>query len=343
MDRTPVSGSEQPGASTGAIWTALGLVYVIWSTTFVAIAVVNETLPPLLATGARFIIAGGLLLPIALRFGDRVGDRIRAEQWRGAAVVAALLMFGGNGGIVWAERTIPSGMAGLAIATVPLWIAAIDRVFLGRKQPTLAVVGLLVGFVGAALLVGGNALEGEIDMWGLVLALGAAASWAAGSVYQRHAALPRRPMVAAGMEMLIAAGIFVAVGTLAGEIGDVHLERFSRASLIAVAYLVVIGSWVAFTSYLWLLRVARTSLVATYAYVTPVGAVFLGWLLLDESLTLSSLIAGGLIILAVALIVSAGGVRRDDVEVRAERTGSGREQPGPSIEAERALEGVSDP
>ncbi len=319
MSRAAPNEVRRPGASPAGIWTALGIVYVVWSTTFVAIAVVNETLPPLLATGVRFLVAGGLLLPIALRFGDREGDRPVAKQWRAAAIVAALLMFGGNGGIVWAERTIPSGMAGLAIATVPLWIAAIDRVFLGRRQPVLVVVGLVVGFVGAALLVGGNALEGEIDMGGLVLALAAAASWATGSVYQRHAALPARPFVAAGMEMVVAAGIFFVVGTLAGEIGDVDPNRFSRASLIALAYLVVIGSWIGFTSYLWLLRVARTSLVATYAYVTPVGAVLLGWLLLDESLTLSTLVAGGLIIVAVALIVSAGGARREPDEADAER------------------------
>ena len=158
---------EQPTArgsgSPAAIWIALSLVYVAWSTTFVGISVVNETMPPLLGGGLRFLIAGGLLLPVALRFGDRRGDRPRAVQWRGAAVVAALMMFGGNGGIVWAERTIPSGMAGLAIATVPLWMAAIDRVVLGHRQPRLVVIGLAVGFVGAALLVGGNALEGEID------------------------------------------------------------------------------------------------------------------------------------------------------------------------------------
>ena len=239
---------EQPTArgsgSPAAIWTALSLVYVAWSTTFVAIRVVNETMPPLLGGGLRFLIAGGLLLPVALRFGDRRGDRPRAAHWRGAAVVAALMMFGGNGGIVWAERTIPSGMAGLAIATVPLWMAAIDRVVLGHRQPRVVVIGLAVGFIGAALLVGGNALEGEIDMGGLVLALGAAASWAAGSIYQRHAVLPHRPLVAAGMEMLVAAGLFFAVGGLVGEFGDVDPGSTSRASWIALGYLVVVGSWI---------------------------------------------------------------------------------------------------
>src|SRR5215510_9432255 len=302
------------GASNAVIWTALSLVYVAWSTTFVGISVANETIPPMLAGGLRFLVAGGLLLPIASSFGDRAGDRPKAAQWRGAAVVALFMMFGGNGGIVWAERTIPSGMAGLAIATVPLWMVAIDRVVLGHRQPRAVVIGLAVGFVGAALLVGGNALEGEIDMGGLILALGAAASWAVGSIYQRHAKLPERPLVAAGMEMVVAAGFFFVVAGLISEFGDFHPSTVSRASWIAVAYLVVVGSWIGFTCYLWLLRNARTSLVATYAYVTPIGAVIVGSVILDESLTPSTLVAGALIVVAVALIVSGGGSARADPE-----------------------------
>ena len=303
--------------SIGRIWTALGAVYVIWSTTFIAIKLVNETMPPLIATGVRFFVAGAVLLPIALRAGDRGGDRPGGAEWKGAAVVAVLLMFGGNGGIVWAERTIPSGVAGLAIATVPLWIAAIDRVVLHRRQPPVVIAGLAVGFAGAALLIGGSAFDGAIDLGGLLVALAAAASWAAGSIYQRHARLPRRPFVAAGMEMLIAAGVFWVAGALAGELAHLRLDDFSRASVLALVYLIVIGSWIGFTAYLWLLRVARTSLVATYAYVTPVGAVLLGWLLLDERLTATAVAAGALIIVSVALIVSSGGAVRGDGSARA--------------------------
>ena len=320
--------------STGRIWVALGAVYVIWSTTFIAIKLVNETMPSLVATGVRFLVAGAVLLPIAIGTGDREGDHPGAAEWKGAAVVALLLMFGGNGGIVWAERTIPSGVAGLAIATVPLWIAAIDRVLLHRRQPPVVVAGLAVGFAGAALLVGGSAFDGAIDLGGLLVALGAAASWAAGSIYQRHARLPRRPFVAAGMEMLLAAGIFWFAGSLAGEIGDLRLDSFSRASVLALAYLIVFGSWIGFTAYLWLLRVARTSLVATYAYVTPVGAVLLGWLLLDERLTATAVAAGALIVLAVALIVSSGGATRDD---RPAVPSDAAEQRGPEIEPEIVL------
>lgn len=304
IDRSRPSGA--------AIWLALGAVYVIWSTTFVGIKVTNQTLPPLLAGGMRFLVAGGVLLPIAWLTGDRAGDRPTPRHWKGAGVVGLLMMFGGNGGIVWAERTIDSHVAGLAIATVPLWIALIDRVVLHRRQPGLVTVGLVVGFVGAAALVGLGTLGGGIDPVGLLIALAAAASWAAGSVYQRHAALPRRSFLAAGMEMVVAAAFFVMAGLVTGEFGTIDPSRFSRASVLALAYLIVFGSWIGFTAYLWLLRVARTSLVSTYAYVTPIGAVLVGWLLLGERPEPASLVAGALIVASVILIVSAGGGTRRD-------------------------------
>jgi drug/metabolite transporter (DMT)-like permease len=318
--------------SSGAIWLALSAVYVIWSTTFVGIKVTNETLPPLLAGGVRFLVAGGLLLPLALRFGDRTSDRPTGMQWRGAAVVGVLLMFGGNGGIVWAERTIDTHVAGLVIATVPLWIALIDRVLLHRRHPPIVLAGLAVGFVGAAILIGGGAVAGDIDPAGLVVGLAAAASWAAGSVYQRHAPLPDRPFVAAGMEMVVAAACFMLAGAVAGELGDLDPSRFSRASILALAYLVVFGSWIGFTCYLWLLRVARTSLVATYAYVTPVGAVIVGWLLLGEHIDAVTIAAGAMIVMSVALIVSAGGAVRDD--------SSGGDQGRKKVEPELPLQGA---
>jgi drug/metabolite transporter (DMT)-like permease len=306
--------AEPPSAAR--IWLALGAVYVIWSTTFVGIRVANETIPPLSAGGIRFLIAGGLLLPIALRNGERDGDRPTPAQWRGAAVVGLLLMFGGNGGIVWAERTIPSGVAGIVIATVPLWMVAIDRFLLGQRQPPIVLAGIVIGFVGAAVLVGGAVFGGELDVGGVLVAVGAAACWAFGSIYQRHAKLPHRPFVAAGMEMLVASGVFLVAGSASGEFSSFSVAGVSRASALAIAYLVVFGSWVGFTSYLWLLRVARTSLVATYAYVTPVGAVLCGRLLLDEHPSSRTLLAGALIVIAVMLIVTGGGAAR--AEVRSE-------------------------
>ena len=307
-------------APSWKVWTALGAVYVIWSTTFLGIKVTNETMPPMLAAAVRFIVAGALLYAVAIRFGYRVGDRPLHRHWREAAIVGGLLMVGGNGGIVLAERTIPSGWAGLAIGSVPLWIAAIDRFVLHRRQPRGVVVGLVVGFAGVALLVAGSA-GGGTSTSGMLLAIAAAMSWATGSVYQRHASLPARPFVAAGMEMLLAGGMFVVAGAVRGELGSIDPASFSRASILALAYLIVAGSWIGFTAYLWLLRNARTSLVSTYAYVTPVGAVIVGALAIGEPITPRMVIAGALILAAVAGIVSSnrsetGQERRPKIETQ---------------------------
>jgi len=291
------------------VWLAMGVVYVIWSTTYLAMRVVNETLPTLLATAIRFLVAGGVLYAIAIRRGDRDEDRPGRTQWRGAATVGVLLMVGGNAGVAWAERTIPSGLAALAIATVPLWMAVIDRMVYHRRQPPLVLAGLALGFVGAAILVGGS-IAGHVDATGMVVVVVAAVTWACGSLYQRRAPLPRRPFVAAGMQMLVAGAVLTVAAVLTGEPGRVDVSSFSRASVLALAYLVVFGSWLGFTSYLWLLRNARTSLVSTYAYVTPVGAVLLGAIILHESITARTVLAGVLIVVAVAIIITAGGAAR---------------------------------
>ena len=334
------------------IWMALGALYVVWSTTFVAIRVVNETLPPLSATAVRFLVAGGVLYAIAIRRGDRRGDRPGPAQWRASAVVGVLLMFAGNGGVVWAERTIPTGIAALIIATVPLWMAVIDRVAYHHRQPVLVNAGLVLGFAGAAALVGGS-LAGDVDAPGLLLVVGAAMCWAAASLYQRRAPLPHRPFVGAGMQMLVAGGCFLGAGTLAGELGRIDASRFSRASLIALAYLIVFGSWIGFTSYLWLLRNARTSLVSTYAYVTPVGAVLLGAIVLNETITARTVLAGALVVIAVAIIITAGSAARaldpgEDRGAKLEPEGglervSGAEQRGLGQDGRRDLQADGEP
>ena len=313
------------------VWAALGAVYVIWSTTYLAIRVVNETLPPLLATAIRFLVAGSVLYAIAIRTGDRVADRPGPRQWRAAAIVGTLLMFCGNGGVVMAELTIPSGVAALVIATVPLWMVTIDRVVYHHRQPFAVLVGLLLGFAGAAILVGGS-IAGHVDARGVLLVVGAAICWASGSLYQRHAPLPRRPFVGAGMQMLVAAALFVVVGVSTGELGRIDASSFSRASILALGYLIVFGSWIGFTSYLWLLRNTRTSLVSTYAYVTPVGAVLLGVVFLNETITLRTVVAGALIVIAVAIIITAGGTAR--------ASDAGQER-GAELEPEGGLERVS--
>ena len=291
-------------APTALIWLALGAVYVIWGSTYLAIREAVTTLPPLLAASVRFLVAGGLLYVWAVRRGEREADRPRWPQWRAAAIVGVLLLLVGNGGVSLAERTVPSGIASLVIATIPLWLAIIDRLFFGQRLVPQAIAGLVLGFGGLALLVGGTT-GGRLDVTGIAILLVSAIGWATGSMYSRRAPLPARPLVGTAMEML-AGGIALAIaGALHGELTQIHPERFSAASLVALGYLIVFGSWVAFSAYVWLLRAAPISLVSTYAYVNPIVAVFLGWAFLSEQINPRTLISGGVILAAVALMVTA--------------------------------------
>jgi drug/metabolite transporter (DMT)-like permease len=297
-------------APTWLIWLALGTVYVIWSTTYLGIRITNETLPPLLAAGTRFVIAGSVLFAVTVRRGETGADPVGRPQWLAASIVGALLIAGGNGSVVLAERTVPSGTVALIFAVVPLWLALWDRFVGGQPLRARVAVGLLLGFAGAALLVD-DARVGGIPLSGLLLAVAASMSWAGGSLAARGARLPHRPFVGNAMVMMAGGVISIGWGLARGELALVEPDRFSTASLLAFGYLVVFGSWIAFSAYLWLLRNARTSLVATYAWVTPMLAVYLGHLLVDEPLRGRSLVAGAVILTAVALTVSAGGAARE--------------------------------
>ncbi len=293
------------------IWVALGSVYVIWGTTYLGIRITNETLPPLIAAGTRFVIAGAILFAVATRRRDAEADPIGRPQWRAALLVGTGLIAFGNGSVVLAERTVPSGTVALIFALVPLWIALWDRLVGHRRLPGRVAIGILLGFTGAAMLV--NDARMAVPISGLLLAISASMSWAAGSLFARGARLPHRPLVGNAMVMMAGGSISLLWGIARGELSLIEPEQFSAASILALAYLVVFGSWIAFTAYVWLLRNARTSLVATYAWVTPMFAVYLGYLIADETLRSRSLIAGGVILVAVALTVSAGSVARDDV------------------------------
>jgi len=294
------------GASPSAarIWTALAIVYVVWGSTYLAIRIAIETLPPFLMAATRFLVAGAVLYPWASARGDRAGDRPGLAQWRAAAIVGAALFLGGNGGVVWAETRIPSGVAALLVATLSLWMALLAWLFHGERPGRLALVGLPLGFAGTALLVT-PARSGGIDPVGAVVCLLASLSWAAGSLYARRAPLPQRAALATAMQMIMGGLWMLLAGIVRGELAAVRPAAFSAASLLALAYLVVMGSLVAFSAYAWLLRVAPVSLVATYAYVNPVVAVALGWLLADEPVTPRMLLAGAVIVVAVALIARA--------------------------------------
>jgi len=294
------------GAGTPAarVWLALGTVYLLWGSTYLGIKYAIETMPPLLMGSLRFLAAGGVLYLLAIRQGDTAGDRPGSRQWLAALAIGGALLVGGNGGVILAEQYIPSGVAALFVATAPLWMAIIDRVVFRRRLPLLVIVGLVTGFGGVAFLIGSPG-SGHINLFGAALALAAPLCWASGSVFTRHVKLPVRPLVAASMEMLWAGVLFGVLSAATGELGRVHWQGISRTSWFALVYLVVFGSLVGFSAYVWLLRSAPLSLVSTYAYVNPVVAVVLGAIFVGEILTPRILVAGTIILAAVALIVVA--------------------------------------
>ncbi len=288
----------------GSIWAALAAVYFFWGTTYIAIRVGVETMPPFLMASVRFLIAGGILYAIAIRTGDREGDRPTRAHWRSATIIGAALLFGGNGLVSWAEQSVPSGMAALIIATVPFWLVLLGRFVLRDRVSLREWMGIAAGFAGLMFLVNPNGGAG-IDPSGAALLVIASISWAAGSLYARGAPLPSRPLVGTAMEMLCGGVVLGVVGIAAGELGRLDISAISLESLLGLGWLIVFGSLVGFSAYVWLLRVTRTSLVGTYAYVNPIVAVLLGWAMLNERVTLQTFIAGGIIVVAVALIVSA--------------------------------------
>lgn len=285
------------------IWIALLIVYVVWGSTYLAIRVAIDTLPPFLMAGVRFLVAGAILFWWAERRGDRTADAPGRAQWRAAAIVGAGLFLGGNGGVVFAESRIPSGVTALLVATLSLWMALLAWLVHGERPSRRALVGLPIGFVGTALLVGPVETSG-IDPLGAGVCLLASLSWAAASLYSRQAPLPARTAVSTGMQMLAGGAWMILAGVLTGEPAHLDPSRFSTASLVAFVYLIVAGSLLAFTAYAWLLRNAPTSLVATYAYVNPVVAVALGWTILAEPVSPRMLVAGAIILAAVGLIAT---------------------------------------
>ncbi len=252
---------------------------------------------------ARFLLAGAILFACSIRMGE-TEDRPRPRQWLAALMSGGALLLGGNGGVVLAERRVPTGLVALLVATVPLNIAVIDRLASGRRLSRRAALGLVLGFGGVALLLGPSSAR-SVDPLGAVLALLAAMSWAAVSIYSRGAGLPARPLVGTAMQMLCGGFLLAVAGATAGEFPRIHPEAIAPTSLLAFGYLVVFGSIVAFSAYVWLLRTAPISLASTYAYVNPAVAVILGWALLGAAVTVRTLAAGAVIVAALVLVASA--------------------------------------
>jgi drug/metabolite transporter (DMT)-like permease len=307
-DTIRVTQARRSPLTVGVV-VALLAVYLIWGSTYLAIrVVVTHGVPPLLGMGARFV-AAGLLAALILRLRRGAGAlRVTWAQLRASAIVGVLLLFGGNGFVAVAEQVLPSGLAALLVSTTPLWLVVLG-LLVGEHARRASVVGTLVGFAGTAVLVKPTSVPGgsggTAAWWGAPLILLATACWASGSLYSRRQADPADPFVASAYQMLLGGAALVVVGLATGEAGRLDVSSVPAAGWWALAYLVVVGSLVAYTAYFWLLANAPLQLVSTYAYVKPVVAVALGWALLGEQVSLPVLVGGALAVAGVVVVISS--------------------------------------
>ena len=282
---------------------AFAAVYLIWGSTYLAIRVAIETMPPFVMAGLRFVMAGALLYGWQRLRGAAAPLRL---HWRSALIIGALLLVGGNGGVTWAEQEVPSGLAALVIATTPIWVVVFGALRPDTPRPSRrALVGVLLGLAGIALLIGPSSLSTsgqQIRPISYFVLLLAPALWALGSLYSRGAKLPRAQLQGIGMEMLAGGALLLLLATATGEWASLDLAAISPRSAAAFLYLVFIGAIVGFSAYIWLLKNTTPTKATTYAYVNPVVAVFLGWALLSEPVTPAMLVAMVVIIFSVALI-----------------------------------------
>lgn len=293
-------------AMRARLLTAFAAVYVIWGSTYLAIRFAVETLPPLLMAGTRFIIAGSILL-LWSRLRERAGGP-SVQDWLTGLVSGALLLLGGNGAVVWAEQRVPSGIAALLVAVVPLWMVLLDWLRPGgRRPPSLVFVGLGLGLVGLGLLVGPEAFTGggTLDVAGAGVLMLGSLSWALGSLYTQRAPKPSSPNRGSGTQMFAGGVCLVVVALVMGEGGQLDLAHASTRSLLGFAYLVTFGSLIGFTAYYYLLTHTTAAKASTYAYVNPVVAVLLGWAFADEPVTSRTLVAAAVILAGVAIITVA--------------------------------------
>jgi drug/metabolite transporter (DMT)-like permease len=327
-----MSASKPSSPPLWQVIAAFAAVYTVWGSSYLGIRIAMETLPPFLVSGIRMTSAGILLYVVARRGGALSPTR---AQWRSAVMLGFLMFFVANGCLMMGQKTVASGMAAILYATVPLWFALLGWLYLRQRLPRLVIGAIAVGFAGTALLIwpGGDGAN-SFDPLGVLILLIAPLGWAHGSIYsQRRAQLPPSPLTASGIQMLAGGAITFIEALVTGEPSRFHPEAVTTASLLALVYLIFIGSMLAYTSYAWLLRNAPLSLVGTYAYVNPVVAVALGTLFLGETLNVRTIIASAIILAAVAIIVSTRSrlqsVQGDDEKAEAAGgTSASRSLPG---------------
>jgi drug/metabolite transporter (DMT)-like permease len=302
----PNSDRARP-ASAVLVWTAILILYVVWGSTYLGIRVAVVTIPPFVMGAVRFGIAGLVVLAAVAIARRGAFVRPTGRELRDCAFIGTCFMFGGMGLVSWGEQTVPSGITGVLIAMMPVWVAVYGRVFFRERLPALAIVGIVIGMVGVVVLVGqGVAVEGSLDPAGIAALVLSPMIWAAGSTFAaKRARLPSDPFLATGLEMLSGSVVLAVAAVLSGELASFRPADVSANAVLATAYLTVVGSLVAFTAFVWVIRHAPLPLVTTYAFVNPVIAVFLGWLLLHEAVGPVQLIAGAIIVAGVALIIVA--------------------------------------
>jgi drug/metabolite transporter (DMT)-like permease len=323
MTRLTSGATSEPGelATTSGTsraaftaWGALLVVWLVWGSTYLAIRVADRSIPPFAMAAARYLTAGAVLYPLALLGGRRrpatsaelspavAGSRgtSRLAQWGGMAVVGTLLLAFGNGGVSYAEQTLPSGLAALLVASVPLWMALADRIINGQRIPVLGWFALTLGLAGIAILARPSGTGAVLPV---LVVLGASVSWGVGSVLAGRLPAPASPLVGSGMEMLAGGVVLAGLAAATGELARVDPARVSEQSLLGLLYLIGPGSLLALTCYVIALRRLPTAAVSTYAYVNPVVAVSLGALFLGERLTPATLAGGVVVVVSVAMLL----------------------------------------
>ncbi|HEX4441078.1 MAG TPA: drug/metabolite exporter YedA [Thermoanaerobaculia bacterium] len=293
----------------GELLLAFAAVYVLWGSTYLAIRVGVETIPPFILAGTRHLTAGLLLYGWLRLRGTAAPER---RQWIPAAIIGALMLLGGNGLVTWAEQRVSSGIAALIVASVPIWMTVIDAIHRRERPHGVVLLGLAIGLGGIAFLIAPGQFAGgtRVDPLGAAALLTAALMWSIGSLYGRRAKLPSSTLLATAMEMIAGGAVLFLASAVTREWGGFSLSAVSARSALSLSYLVVAGSLLGFTAYVFLLRATTPARVSTYAYVNPVVAVLLGWAMLGEALTPRILIAAAVIVAAVALIIRHGAQRK---------------------------------
>jgi drug/metabolite transporter (DMT)-like permease len=274
-------------------------VYVFWGMTYLAMRVAVEDIPPYLMAGTRFVLAGLILYAVARRRGDRPPTRL---NWRAALIVGGFLLLGGNASVAWAEQRVNSGLAALLIGVMPIWMVSLEWLRGGSRPRLNVIAGLLLGALGVGLLVLPQGGGDTVDLLGAGVLIVAAASWAWGAVISKSAGLPKSPFMATSMEMIAGGTLCLVVAALTGELRSFSPAQVSGEALLAWLFLVIFGSLVAFTAFIWLLGVTSIAKAGTYAYVNPIVAVLLGWAVLGEPVSLTTVFAAIVILCGVAMV-----------------------------------------